>query len=164
MLQGLSSYCGLRNLGGIQTIEYLPTLWINSNTYEKIRNSSNNWQYAVPLIAGATWLSMPLLPSRRNWSENGQATAQGPRYEQSINGVVPKLRPTVAYEIQQMELLDFLVRGTDRNGQVWLIGDLNAPLSFRAKADTTDDNGLNNYAIAFEGATALRSAGYVPVF
>lgn len=146
------------------TIEYVPTLWIDSGNYEKIRNSSNNWQYAIQLLGGATWLSMPLLRNGKNWSENGQPTDQGPRYDQTIAGTVPKLRPTVAQEIMQMERLFFLVRGTDRNGQAWLIGDLQAPLSFRAQADTSDESGLNNYQITFSGATALRSAGYVPAF
>ncbi|PHN06957.1 hypothetical protein [Flavilitoribacter nigricans] len=146
------------------TIEYVPTAWIDSGNYEKIRSDANNWQYAIPLLPGASWLSMPLLPGGRNWSENGQVTNQGPRYDQGISGVVPKLRPAVAQEIMQMERITFLVRGTDRNGQAWLIGDLHAPLSFEAQADTSDENGLNNYRISFQGETALRSPGYVPVF
>ena len=164
MLQGLSSYCGLRNLGGLYTAEYVPTAWVDSSSYETIRSTSNNWQYAIPLIVGADWLSMPLLPPRRNWSENNQSTDQGPHYEQLLSGVVPKLRPSVAQEIMQMELMTFLVRLTDRNNQVWLLGDLESPLFFRAQADSADDNGLNNYQIRFEGATKLRAAGYVPVF
>lgn len=164
MLQGLSSYCGQRNLPGVQTIEYVPTAWVNTTNYEIIRNSANNWQYAIPLLGGATWLSMPLLPPRRNWSENGRVTNQGARYEQLLSGVVPKLRPEASLEIMEMEQLTFLVRMTDSNDKVWLIGQLQSPLFFRAQADSSDNNGLNNYAIRFEGVTALRSAGYVPVF
>lgn len=164
MLQGLSSFCGVRNLGGITTIDYLPIAWIDQDGYEKIRNSSNNWQYAIPLLPGASWLTMPFLPTGRSWSESGQPTEQGLRYEQSISGVVPKLLPAAQAEIQQMEQIDFLVRGTDRNDQVWLIGDLHAPLQFRAQGSTSDEAGLNSYNIRFEGATALRSAGYVPAF
>jgi len=163
-LQGLSSFCGSINLGGLRILEYVPIHWINASSYEIIRSSANNWQYAIPLLPGGSWLQMPLLFSRRNWSENGDVTEQGTRYEQLLNGVVPKLRPAASIEIEQMEQMFFLVRTTDRNGQPWLVGDLLAPLAFRAQADTADENGLNNYQIRFEGATKRRSAGYVPVY
>ena len=164
ILQGLSAYCGFPNLGGLRILEYVPIDWINASAYEPIRSDANNFQYTVPLVVGAQWLKMPMLPPRKNWSENGRPTDQGPRYEQLLNGIVPKLRPDASLEIEQMELLTFLVRTTDRNGQPWLVGDLHAPLFFRAQAESGDDNGLNNYAIRFEGATARRSPGYVPIW
>jgi hypothetical protein len=161
-LVSISNYCG-RNLGGLSSLLYIPHEWVNEAAYNRIVSALHNWQEAITLEDETDWLTMPLLHRGRSFSENSLRSEQGNYYEPTIEGIIPNLRPAVTGLLEEMENYRYLVRLTDRNGKPWLIGTLDAPLSFRAEATGGGDSALNNYRIAFSAQAPRRMYGYIPV-
>lgn len=162
-LQPISDFCGQLNRPGLLRLEYISTAWINLNTYERLISSSWNWQYDIPLTTGQ-WLDFPILPREDLWNEVQSNSKQGPVYEQTISAITPRLRAEVTGAFQKMANHDFLLRLTDKQGQKWLIGQLNAPFRFRCNGTTgSGGSGLNHYAIRFFCQTSQRATGFNPV-
>lgn len=160
-LTSISELCAEGNLSGLFEIEYLPTAWVNQNTYEKILSSVNNWQYDIELTQGS-WLTAGLVrqPQKKIWSETENTTLQGPTYEQSVSGITPKMKPAVTLQFEQMSYYRFLLRVTDANGQKWILGTLDQPFDFSAASVS---GSANQYRIGFESVTSRRAHGFVPV-
>ena len=161
-LQSLSHFCTNLNLGGILTIEYVPTIWVNRSQFEIILSDDYNFQKPIPLLYGQ-WLKAPVLPKGRLWDEKHKPDKQGGYHNQEINGVMPAMRPQASGTLNLMANLRFLARLTDGNGRPWLIGSLETPLRFTVKSTTASEGGLNNYTIQFYSQTPQKAWGYLPV-
>lgn len=163
-LQSISEYCSQLNPPGLITIEYLPTAWIDSANYERIVNSSRNWQYDIPLVVGGEWLTAPVIRDGRIWDEQPRTDAQGTAYEQIVSGITPKLRPEVTDQFEQMDGYTYVIRLKDKTGQYWLIGTLANPLAFVASATSGSGSRRNEYSLRFSNLTSRRAFGFVPEF
>lgn len=162
-LQSISSFCEL-NRGGLIRLEYAPLHHIQAVGLNKILNDSWNMLYAVSFKQGKNWLSMPILPSRDVYSEQGATGEQGPFYEQTVQGIVPGLRPAVQQQFDLMARMRFVVRLRDKNRRYWLIGSMDEGLNFSAAGTTSEHGGLNAYTISFTGLSDKRTVAYNPVF
>jgi len=162
MIQSIDSFCGFPNLPGLVSIEYAPVQWIYADEFERIITDAGNWQYNITFTTGS-WLSASLLPSNRLWNELPQNAVQGVYYQQQANGIAPKLRPAVSHTLAKMEKMGFLLKLQDRNGQPWILGDLDHPFFFLAGGTTGDESGFNNYELNFTSNTKHRASGFVPV-
>lgn len=163
-LISISEFCSQPNPPGVATIEYLPTDWVDAPSYEKIVNASRNWQYDIPLTVGAEWLSAPIFPSGKLWEEQQRVDAQGTSYEHRITGITPRMRPDVTDQFEQMAQYDYLLRLTDKAGQIWLIGTLEQPMQFSAAATSGTGTTRNQYSLTFSGSTSRRAYGFLPEF
>lgn len=161
-LQSINSFCGEHNLAGLVKIEYAPTHWIYAPDFERIITDAGNWQYNISFSIG-TWLTASIRPAGRLWNESPRSNAQGPFYQQEARGIAPKMRPEVTRVFEQMEKMGFLLKIQDKNGQPWILGDLDHPFFFTAAAGTGDDEGFNNYELAWVSQTKYRATGFVPV-
>ena len=161
-LQSLSNFCGKLNLGGLITLEYAPTRWINRGAYEQIISAGYNWQKTV-LFNYGDWLTAPVLIKGKLWKESYKRNKQGGYYSQDVNGILPFMRPEVSGEFDKMERLTFLLKLKDGNGKDWLLGTLDSPFEFQVKNTTGGEGDLNHYAIRFVSETAKKAFGYVPV-
>lgn len=161
-LKGISEYCGQLNLGGLVLIEYAPVHWIYPPSLDPIIHNWNH-QTDIQFYEGA-WLKAPVLPSRRIWKEVQRSNEQGPYYEQSIEGIVPNLKPPIAEEFQQMAQMRFLLRLEDRNQQKWLLGSLDSPFEFSTSGSTGNTGERNGHNIRFSSQTARKAYGFNPVF
>ena len=151
------------NFGGLQSIEYASTSWIDPSSFSPIISSTYNFQQAFSFFPGFDWLKLPVLPKEDRWRETENNSEQGPSYRQEITGITPALRPVVHGEFAKMAQHDFLIRLTDRNGQVWLIGTLDEPLQFSSSGASGQHGGRNRYQIRFSGRTSRPAFGFVPV-
>jgi len=151
------------NLPGLITIQYAPAHWIAIDFWEQLRSAAGNHQNQVVFQPDRTWLSATLLPTQRNWGEASQRSPQGQYYEQTIAGTTARLKPSVSALLERMEKVGYVLRLVDRNGQPWLIGSPGQWLYFTASAATGNQSGLNAYEIQWQGLTARRAAGYVPI-
>ena len=161
-LIGLGEYCGQTNFSGLLEIEYVPTEWVDHSTYEYIVNSSFNWQYEIQFVQGS-WLKAYALPTSKIWEENQQRNNQGPFYDQSVQAVIPKLKPSVSGEFDKMPQYRYLLRLTDRNNTKWILGTLENPFEFSSNGSVGGDGSLNNYSISFRSQTPKKAAGFDPV-
>lgn len=161
-LTSISEFCQI-NLGGLQIVEYAPVDWIDAGTYRRlIKADTYNWQEAIPFASGKDWLRMPLLPQSKPWNENQVDSENGPLFEQQIAGIIPGVNPTASGMLMEMTGYRYIVKIQARNGHIFLVGTIDEGLAFTAPGTTSDQSGLNNYAITFRGQTSRRAHGYVP--
>lgn len=156
-LNGISSYCSEPNRAGVTLIEYVPTDWVNRAATEQHYSS----EYALPtvVLSQGSWLTVPFLPRKKQWTETLNRSNQGEHAQINISGTTPKMRPAVNAEIMAMRGRRFLVRGTDANGQQWLLGTLEHPLQFLSDGKTDAVGGSNNYRLRFVGRQPEMAAG-----
>lgn len=158
----IDNFCGTPNLAGLVKIEYAPVHWIYAPEFERILTDAGNWQYSITFTTG-TWLTASVRPAGRLWNESPQNAPQGVFYQQEVRAIAPKLRPEVSLVMARMEKMGFLLKLQDRNGNPWILGDLERPFFFLANATTGDEAGLNSYELAWASQTKYRAAGFVPV-
>lgn len=160
-LTGISNLCGQLNLAGLQKVEYVPTTWVDVAGYNDIVVPGHTRLEAVPLDSGKAWLTMPLLPAGKLWSESPDRSAQGKSYEQQVAGTTPRLTHAASGELEQMDEYRYLLRLTDRNGLMWILGTLNTPFDFSHQQNTGDETGLAAYTVRWVSATRRKAVGFV---
>lgn len=160
-ITSISAYCGI-NLGGAKTIAYAPTHWIDADSYDPVF-LSGNLQYDLDFDEG-DWLDMPYLGESVTWTEQQERGEHGPYYAHSINFTIKQMRVEVQQVLEAMAHVRFVVKYTDRNNKVWLIGTPEFGLNFESDGvGAGADGGLNSYRCRFFGQTPRRAVGYVPV-
>lgn len=160
-LNSLSEYCGL-NLSGLITLQYASLDMIDRASYIPIF-SSGNLLYNI-LFTQGSWLTLPARPGSPDWSQTENRSEQGPFYDQRLQAVLPHMRIEVEAELERMSQHAYLLRMTDRNGKVWLLGTPDHPFYFKADSATGDSAGFNNYPVLFESQTPWRATGFTPSF
>lgn len=165
-LLGISQFKAAVNLPGLGTLKYAPVDWIETATYEEVISSTNNFQKAIPFKVGKSWLTAPVFTIHQKWTEQPRAGEHGTSYEQSVEAIVPNMRPSVSGEFALMAERPFVLWLTDSNGNNWLIGTPESGLLFQAPAKTgsAGETEMNDYRIRWMGMTAKRAYGYAPVF
>jgi len=161
-ISSISDFCGQLNLAGLVKIEYAPVHWIYAAEFERIITDAGNWQYTISFTTGS-WLTASVRPAGRLWNESPQNAPQGVFYRQEVRAIAPKLRPEVSAVMARMEKMGFILKLQDRNGNPWILGDLDHPFFFLASASTADETGLNSYELTWTNNTPRRAAGFVPV-
>ena len=161
-LAGISAFCGGANVAGLQKIEYAPIDNIDEAAYEERISEYGNWQKAVPFQVG-TWLELFAVPNDRIWNEEMKRTSGDKYYDQSIDLIVPNLKPEVSIEFERMAYRRFVLKLTDQDGKPWMIGTLGAPLDFFDVGTTGKSGQLKHYRIRFTGQTPRPARGYQPV-
>lgn len=161
-LTGISNLCGQLNLAGLRKVEYVPTTWVDVAGYNDIVVPGHTRLEAVPLDSGKAWLTMPLLPLGKLWNESSDRNAQGKSYEQQVSGATPLLTHAASGELEQMDEYRYLLRLTDRNGLMWVLGTLNTPFDFSHAQTTQDENGLAAYSVRWVSVTQRKAPGFSP--
>jgi len=154
----LAAFCG-RVLPGIKSIEYAPIAWIDREAYNKLINSIHNWQYEIPFIQGG-WLKTPIIPFGDLVKENSKPSAAGSYWEVQAAGRTLKMNPVSTGTLAEMSRHRFLLRITSKEGTPWIIGSLDAPLSFQYQAAI--DGSKNRYDIEWSAKIPHPMYGYKP--
>jgi hypothetical protein len=158
----VNKFCGSANQAGLTLIEYAPIDNVDPASFVPIISATYNWQQDISFFSGS-WLKFPILAKDDSWQENQKEQKAGTFYEQLFSGLTPNMRPEVNGEFQKMAKHRFILRLKDQNQQTWLIGTLDNPLRFSAKATTGNRKGFNQYQIRFQGVTKQRAFGFSPV-
>lgn len=163
MLTAIENYCN-RNIPGVQYIEYAPIAWINTDAWEDWTLNGNHQIDVSWLSEDYNWLRCPLLGESIRWEEGSRTTSQGTSYPQQLGGTIPHMRVDASEVIEETEAYQkFLLRLTDRNGKVWIIGTPESPMSFAVVASSGVGEGANNYRVEFTGEAARRAKGFQPI-
>jgi len=160
VLSGISSFCG-PNPGGLLKIEYVPVDWVDVTVWEEILLNYSQ-KPTVGLLQG-DWLTAYVLPNSRSFTENQQSADQGEYFEINVAGVVPYHTPALAQELQVMKHTCFIIKMTDRTGQVWLVGDPEYPLRFTSRFVTGSGiDSFRSHEITWNGLSPHKKYGYAP--
>lgn len=162
MLTAIAAYCNT-NIPGVQFIEYAPLAWVDTSAWEGWTVAGNQVTDLTWLSEEYDWLRMPLLGDSIRWDESSRTTGQGTSYPQTLAGIIPHMRVDASEVIEETEAYQqFLLKLTDRNGKIWIIGTPESPMEFSVSASTSVGEGRNNYSIQFQGEAARRAKGFVP--
>ena len=162
-LKGLHHFCAMNNPSGLIKIEYAPINDIDTNSFEEIRSSSNNWQYNILFLQGG-WLKANILPTRRLWRETQSRNKQGKYYNQMVRAIVPNLIPDASGELDRMADHRFILKIEDIAGRPWILGTLNQPFEFTVDGTTGENGSLKHHTINFKSKSLRKAAGFVPLF
>lgn len=159
-LIGLSSFCGELNLSGLVTIEYVPITWVNVPAYHTANIYPLNHLSNVPLLSGKVWLKAPSLQGKRIWNEEQEDTEQGIFYAQSVNLIIPGMKPEGAKEIENMGYHRFLIRLKDVSGVYWVMGNLETPFRLSASGTTGEGGGRKQHTLSLVCQTKRKAIGF----
>jgi len=159
-ITAIADYCKM-NIPGVVKVEYLPSAWVDMETYEYLVGSiTGQFIGVIEPIAGRTWLSVGLLPAGRAWDEQQVPTAQGTQASATIAGIARGLRPDVAQVLLRMTRYRYLVRWKDKQGKNWLVGSVDTPLDFSFQAQSGEEgSGLAAYSIRFSAEVVQATVG-----
>lgn len=164
LLNSITPFCGTRNIPGITKLEYLPIDWLDDGDYEEVIYQGNFQKAINPTLGGQSWLTLPFFAGA-TWTEAADSSAFGNVFTQEISGVIPKMTAAQQSELEKMGRHRFILRITDRNGLVWLVGRKEEPLQFFANSNAGSISGAGNgHQFRFTGATSRPAVTYFPVF
>lgn len=170
-LKSISECCNQAAFGGLIDLQYAPVDWIDSfppNPELLVNNIINT---AITLIAGKDWLSMGLLPESLDFKQTSKSTNQGNRHQMILSGEIPFLEKTKfgisnslrRRTFEQMERRRFVIKITDTNGVVWILGDIQSPLEFISTEDIKKEiKGGHVLPFQFTGQHAYKIYEYEP--
>jgi hypothetical protein len=150
---------GRGNLGSLSKIEFIPIEDVIEIPAVK------NLILTTDLILqpGARWYMMQCTFETMGMGYDSEKTIHGDKYNPKISAFIPKLTPDIEATLQEMQGHLFLVRATDNNGYVRIIGTIDAPLQFSNDGSAgkiiADKNGTN---ISFAGEAVQKPYYYIP--
>ena len=116
------------------------------------------------MISG-DWLSAPLESEERLHEEEWQPDAQGGFHNQTVQGFIRGRSNALVSEMNKMKRQPFLVRITDADGVVHLVGTPTEPLyfdfNFSSGGNAANEKG---FTVRWTGRTRDSAFHYNPVF
>ncbi|MDF7810493.1 hypothetical protein [Hymenobacter sp. YC55] len=145
------------NLGGVEALWYVPiedVLFVPDSEEPIVYES-------VDLRPGATWYQLVATLNTVRYNEPGKEDRHGVFYQPKLTGVLAKNTAALAAGLEAMEGHLYLVLYRDGNGQVWLVGSLDEPLSWSEVLDTGNGvNDRNQKSFTFASDTTRRARAY----
>jgi hypothetical protein len=120
-LQGISTYCGSVDPGGLLVIEYFPVPNYAALTFDPVTRFSVQEFTGDLTPDGNAWFRAIVLPQDRIWNDNQINDEQGAAYERSVEAILPYHTPALAAELERMKNYRFVVRVKKRDGTGWLL-------------------------------------------
>jgi hypothetical protein len=128
--------CGELNVAGILLVEYIPTSEVlDISGLYLLQNG--NYAGTMVLASGTSWLQLPIYTlnaERQLYTETANQDAHGTTYSAELQGFVNGNTPAMEKLLDKMgkHWRTYLLRLTDANGQVWLVGSLEYPFRFKS--------------------------------
>jgi hypothetical protein len=142
--------CTAENAGGIAKIECLPIEWILS--FPLYVTENNEMNTAITLKGGFSWLPIPILVESAGYKEDQSNSDHKSLYNALLSANVPKDISNVSALFNRLRRHRFIVRYTDKNGFVKIVGTPTYPLAFLSKLSTGNSlSQLNGHTITFSG-------------
>ena len=158
-LNSIGSSCGETNLSGIPFFEYLPIEWIES--FPEFIDDDNTITTAVVVIPGKQWLTMDQIIKSIDYREPQRDSPQKPFYNQIFNVDVSQDIPEKNNQFNIMKNHRFIIRYTNSNGYVKLLGSPEYPFKFKADLNSGKKTGsFSGHKIKFESQNPQKAPFY----
>jgi len=148
---------GQHNMGSVQKIEFCDVTLISSIP------RMQNQLISDPIVfsAGGSWTEIYFTKETSGLSEQEKTSEQGPHYDILINGLLPKRAQATDGQMVDLHGTEFVVKITDGNGKVKLVGSKDSPLRLQTDRTTQPQpEGRNALTYKFTGKSKTRSPYY----
>ena len=160
ILGGIDTPCGTPNIAGIAKLEYLPIDWIES--FPEFLSEFNEIINEISVIADKDWILMTAIQDTLEFKEEQTDSNQTEYFTASVNGSVSMDTTSTNAQLNLMRRLKFILKYTDKNGNIKIVGTPDFPLSFSSGTSTgSNSTQLNGYSFIFKGKIKEKSPFYV---
>ncbi|MBC6988554.1 hypothetical protein [Hymenobacter sp. BT491] len=144
------------NLGGIEACWYVPVEQV-----QHIPDSDAPILFEdVQLRAGATWYQVVAVQDSIRYQQPGKNDRSGDWFQPKLTGVLAKNTSGLAAGLEAMQGHLYVVLYRDANGQVWLVGSLDEPLTWSEVLDAGSATSRNQTSFTFATDTTRRARAY----
>ena len=147
------------NIGGIDSVS-----WIFKEDIQGLTLSDTTLYCTVILKTGKLWNSLYGSPETMLVETEHQDTPSGMKYLYKLKVLVPKDRPQVELELFRMIGCHLMVKVTDKNGTIRILGTMECPMKMTVKLlKPSAIEAFNGYELLFSGEFA-KPAPFIPSF
>lgn len=149
--------------GGILRFQFTP---VNHIAYfpdeENIRYKPGPVSLSSPVVfvVGKRWMTGYSSYDKQEYTEQGDQNENGFLIKESLKGFLPGIDPEVLNLFQQMQHHEFIVKCTDANGRVRILGTKEKPLLFTYDAGTGRPARSTGITYQFYGENLMLSPFY----
>lgn len=155
-----NTQCGVPNIPGIKKIEYIPVKWIE--LWPEFIDTNNTITTPIQLIAGKNWLLASFSTKTSKYIEKLKSNNKGLKYESSITAFISLDTPKISELFNSMARNQFIVKLTDKNNLVRIVGTPITPLSFSSDLSTGKKGGdTKGYSYTFFGDLFDKAPFYI---
>lgn len=158
-LISIGDFCGTINIGGLQSIEYIPVSWID--VFPDFVDDNFEITDAITLLPGKSILTAKVLKNSLVFTEDQDNAKQGKSYVQELKAIIPLWNNNLSQIYNQMKNHRFIVIVLDKSGDKKIIGDMLYPLQFSANLNTgATTTNLKSTDISFISQRPDKAYGY----
>jgi hypothetical protein len=160
MIQNFFSFDNIENIGGCyELFNFIPASLI-----DVMPDYANGYYSSQPTFYGSSvWLNGKSLQNKLSFSDEQIITNNGKHYKIVVQGFIPKLTYQYLHLFHEMSQQKFILKITDGNGSVFIIGTKKEPLSFKFSRKTESTGaGLAGHSFEFFANSSLPAVLYVP--
>lgn len=144
------------NLGGVESCWYVPVEHVLS-----VPPSDDPIVFDdVVLVDGATWFQTVAVQDSVRYSQPQKTDRYGDLFTPKLTGILAKNTAGLVAGLEAMQGHLYIVLYRDANGQVWLVGDLEEPLTWTEVLDTGSATTRNDTTFTFTTTTTRRARAY----
>jgi len=144
------------NIGGLN-----PVSWVFREDVAGFTFNETTLFCSVSLKTGKSWNSLYGTPETIQLESESQDTPSGMKYIYKLKKFVPKDRPEVESELLRMTGRRLILKVTDKNGTIRLLGTMETPMKMTSKLlKPLVIEGFNGYDILFSGEFS-KPAGFI---
>ena len=155
-MQNIDFFTG-DNTGSLESFEFIPFTDV-SNIPDAALGIIDS---AVTLETDKAWYTAKATPDTLGYKEVSQQSENGTSYKKEFVAFIPSDLPAIANLFSEMENERFIIKYTDYEGRVKLVGSIEEPLQFKSDMNTqTDSSGRKGHFITFYGDGTFKSYFY----
>ncbi|MCA8830166.1 hypothetical protein [Hymenobacter pini] len=144
------------NLGGIETCWYVPVEQVL-----QVPTPDDPILFDdIELRAGANWYQLSAVLDSIRYSQPGKKDRHGEYFQPKLTGVLAKNTSGLAAGLEAMQGHLYMVLYRDLSGQVWLVGDVDEPLTWSEVVTTGSATQRNEATFTFAADTTRRARAY----
>lgn len=155
-MQNIDSFSG-DNTGSLESFEFIPS----TDVYNIPVAISGNITSAITLVNEKKWYTAKATADTLGYKEISQNSENGAFYKKELFAFIPSDLPAIANLFSEMENERFIIKYTDHEGRIKIVGSIEEPLQFKADMNTqTDASGRKGHFITFYGDGTFKSCFY----
>jgi len=134
-----SQPCAKQNSPGVIKIEYIPINWIL--TWPEFIDTNNTITSSIQLIPTKDWLLGSFSTGTSKYSEKTKKSKKGLKYKASLKAFISIDSPEISDLFNKMARELFVVKITDKNNSIRILGTPTVPFQFSSELSTGKKTG-----------------------